>query len=370
MSDIIDRTIKTPIYLNEVLNRIKNDIIENKNLEIEKQNAQLIENFLNAIGGHQQDPDNLIEGLTNQLLQEALNKLNINSSWFFNNQKNDLTGISFEKYLEKLLNEILEKPDISTYQSKKYVVNLGSKYVDIFKNITDDLENETVNETMKKFYTGIKNKLIEDDKKAKEKRKKSQFVSSVQGKIDVAKKYIDFKVIVNDPVLEKVLPLLAESSFTIKAYKTMDTVKIGQTNPYRVFLATSDKGSIKQKTYQWIRMLYCMDLHPTENAALLFYQIRYIYELTGYGQQYVENKISEALGQTGAKYFIYYHPGTGVKVLSTAVIINNFLDMVKNDKYFETYSSKYGGDYKNPQKHYALYARLKMRMFNGEFEFA
>ena len=114
--------------------------------------------------------------------------------------------------------------------------------------------------------------------------------------------------------------------------------------------------------YHWEKMLSCMDYHNNHHAALLFYQIRYMYELTGYGLQYTENKINEALGSLGAKYFIYYYPNAGVRVISTASIINNLINAVRDDNLW-----KY--NVKDITKEYALYAKLKMRMRNGIFEF-
>lgn len=358
--------ISTEAYLINILNEMKANIERGKTIEENRAEAQLLEDFFNEIGKYNQNPDNIIEGSARAEIREAIQALHMGNVWNFlgANGLKEISGTGFEDYLGRLTNRIMQnakKYDLATWsKSYNYVINLGSQTVDIYKNISDDISNEVTKKLIDETYKDIRPKLEKD---ADEAHKKLGINARVQGKIDNAMKYIDFEVTTENPILQKVLPLLAQATFSDKAYLTTGDVALGQTNSFRVFLAVSGEGSAEEKVYHWYRMLTCMDHHGYHNASSLFYQIRYMYELTGYGLKYTENKINEALGNLGAKYFIYYHGGN-VRVVSTAVIINDLINAVRDNHYFETHSAKYGS-----QKNYALYAKLKMRMQNGIFEF-
>lgn len=359
-------------YLTNIKNKMKQNIMRNQSVAKSKADAQLLENFFNEIGGQPIDPDNIVEGITREDIQDAIKRLGMGKVWHFKGSEGikDISGVGFEDYLGRLSNRIMQnakKQGLASWsKSYNYIINLGSSTVNLYNNITDDISNETTKNLIDQAYKDVKTKLDEDNMKA---QKKYGVNAKVQGKIDNAMKLLDFTVSdIDNPALKRILPLLADSSFSDKAYLTTGYVRIGQTNSFRVFLAVSGEGSAEEKIYHWERMLNCMDYHDEHNAAMLFYQIRYMYELTGYGLQYTENKINQALGNSlGAKYFIYYHPGKDngkVRVISTAAIINDFIFAVENDGYFQTHSAKC-----NDEKAYALYATLKMRMNNGDFEF-
>jgi hypothetical protein len=358
--------ISTETYLMNILNEMKANIERGKTIEENRAEAQLLEDFFNEIGKYNENPDNIIEGSARAEMREAIQALHMGKVWSFLgvNGLKEMSGTGFEDYLGRLTNRIMQnakKYNLATWsKSYNYIINLGSQTVDIYKNISDDISNEVTKKLIDETYKDIRPKLEKD---ADEAHKKLGINARVQGKIDNAMRYIDFEVTTENPILQKVLPLLAQATFSDKAYLTTGDVVLGQTNSFRVFLAVSGEGSAEEKVYHWYRMLTCMDHHGYHNASSLFYQIRYMYELTGYGLKYTENKINEALGSLGAKYFIYYHEGK-IKVISTAVIINDLINAVRDDHYFEIHSAKY-----KSQKNYALYAKLKMRMQNGVFEF-
>ena len=357
--------ISTEKYLTNVLNEMKSNIERGRSVEENRVEAQLLEDFFNMIGGYKVNSDNIIEGISMQDIQEAIQQLGMGAVWHFEgaNGLKEISGVGFEDYLGRLTNRIMvnarDKGLANWSKTYNYVVNLGSQTVDLYKNISDDIENEVIKNLIDETYKEMRPKLEKD---AEEAKRKIGVNARVQGKIDNAMKYIDFQVTTDNPALRKILPLLSEATFSDKAYLTTGDVALGQTNSFRVFLAVTGEGTAEEKIYHWNKMISCMDYHNNHHAALLFYQIRYMYELTGYGLQYTENKINEALGSLGAKYFIYYYPNAGVRVISTASIINNLINAVRDDNLW-----KY--NVKDITKEYALYAKLKMRMRNGIFEF-
>lgn len=377
--------ISTEEYLQAVLNRMKDQIdLSIGNLATEAENAQLLEDFFNMIGKSQTSSKgeiNIPEEFQNYILYNEIKKLGITGNWNFENwfykktnskgitSKQDILGIGFEEYIARLVNKVINTATNKKTSNRRYDFHLGPSQVSLLKNIENDLVEDTMNELVKQVYKEENNRIKEQAKKVNSKINNVNV--SVQGKIDVGfdASNINFELIGQDsPELAKILNLLSQATFSAKSYETLGEVSLGQTNSFRVFLATTE-GSTTNKIYHWYRMLSCLDNHLDHDSAFYFYQIRYIYELTGYGQIYIKDEINKILGNNiGAKYLIYYHPGTGVKVLSTAVIINNFLQEIKQQN-FEEYAKKYENTYEgNSLKNYALGAKLKLRMHKGLFD--
>ena len=360
--------VSTPIFLQDKLTQMKEKIIKNnRNVEYYRQNAQLIENFLNEIGNNKDLPNNIIDGISQQQIKEAIDQLHLGRNyWSFIGKKGSAAyGVKFEEYFSNLLNRIMEnakEQGIAKWEQKSPgVINVGGKTVDPMKNIIDKMADEITINLMEEAYKEIG---IELDKQSKDAEIKNHTLNKVQGKIDTATRFLNFEVIVDNPALQRILPLLANATFSDKAYLTAGDVKIGQTNSFRVFLAVTGDLTAKEKLHYWYKMLQCMDDHSIHNSAELFYQMRYIYELTGYGLQYTEQMINEALGNnTGADYFIYFHEGK-VKVVASAAVFYDFLESIEKNTAWQG-KTLHGG---NITKNYALYAKLKMRMRAGHFE--
>lgn len=383
-----DRDTKpTEEYLQAVLTRMKENInLNTSNLVIEAENAAILERFFNALGtatyGRGKGNEiNLPEEFQDELLYKLI-KSNTSynfKDWKFNKEDVEKTihGVGFEKYVFDLVQDVMKRArskgyvdfDLRKGGTRAYNFNLGKSNVSLFQDINNDIIEQTVQPLVEGVYKQESNRLRSQAGKA---NLKSDTVKvQVEGKVDIGFNYSQFGFTITgepSPGLKKVLELLSESSFSAKSYKNVGDVALGQTNSFRVFMATTE-GSTTNKVYHWYRMLTCLDNHLDHKSAYYFYQIRYIYELTGYGQSYVDQKINEMLGNNfGAKYLIYYNPGKGVRVLSTAVIINNFLQDIKQlnfEEYARKYEDKYSG---NSLKNYALGAKLKLRMSKGWFE--
>ena len=358
--------VSTPDFLSARLIEITKSIKADQDVSIYKKNALLIENFLNKIIGNQiqVDENNPIEDLTQDLYDNALNNLGIDIN-YWTKRKNKAYGIKFEKFFHELLRDIFNhsQNDLvgATWDNKKgHITSIGAKTTNPLQNITDEIIDDTTKNTMELAYKRIAEEL---DKQTKKSEIKNHTLNKVQGKIDTVSHHINFQISIDDPVLQKILPLLANATFSDKAYENAGDVKIGQTNSFRVFLAISGDMSAKDKIKRWYRMLNCMEYHSEENAAQKFYELRYIYELTGYGLQYTKQWVNKMLGNdAGADYLIYFHKGR-IKVLSTAAIINEFLaDSTAIATAGRTLTDG------TITKEYALYAKLKLRMTNGRFK--
>lgn len=120
------------------------------------------------------------------------------------------------------------------------------------------------------------------------------------------------------------------ATFTSKNYASLKEIKLGNTNPFRVFASVSPMGAIN--TYnRFNRMISCFKKHETNHsmAPAYFYKIRAIYELTGARQTYlnsdgtIDNKLSYA------KFLIWNNPGSEtVRVIPTSKIIYNIINSI------------------------------------------
>jgi hypothetical protein len=115
--------------------------------------------------------------------------------------------------------------------------------------------------------------------------------------------------------------------------KLSQEIKLGSTNLGRVYtdIFTKEAG-----TPPPVSLSLYMYLKNTKNTEIkeAASRLRFIYELTGYGQTYVDNAIQDILNAEGighANYFIYNDPASdNIYVQSTAVIIAEMWDEIKN----------------------------------------
>jgi len=125
------------------------------------------------------------------------------------------------------------------------------------------------------------------------------------------------------------LQLLNEANFTAKNYASAYDLHLGRTNPYYVFSMVSS-GSGENVAGRWVRMLTCFNRHGDihSEAPRIFYRIRAIYELTGYGQVYKNSELSY-LNNSGANYLVFNPIGSDiVHVTYTGNIINSLISSI------------------------------------------
>lgn len=219
----------------------------------------------------------------------------------------------------------------------------GNDSFDLYEGIIDPIAQSAIAEAYKhasQTYQKNANKANYD----------YQIKTEVYGKIDTGNFYCELKIATEDPYLQQLIPLLASSTFTDKGYLTKHDVRLGQTNPFRVFMAvTSDTYDLRLR--HWYAMLECMKEHSSHGAPRLFYELRYIYELTGYGGSYVREAIQTIFAK-GARFFLYLS-GSTLKVIPVSRILVKLNQKLKNKTLIRQSSIN---------MHYSLYAILKLRI--------
>lgn len=171
--------------------------------------------------------------------------------------------------------------------------------------------------------------------------------TQVQGKIDVSglTAIITFDINASDYLIE-IAQLLNKATFSIKSYSsigfnkeleqyvdsTMTHLHLGHTDQKRIFLDILQEENIPQDVA--LSMLYYAKNTKSNKVKQEANNLIFTYELTGYGQKYVNRKIQDildSLGIKGANYFIYNDPATAnIYVVSTAWIISQLWNKVDN----------------------------------------
>lgn len=202
------------------------------------------------------------------------------------------------------------------------LINTGD---DIMKGIFNDIYNQTA-QAMRE-YAGTA-----------EKHTGIAYMNAVQGKIDNVGLSGELVISssVNIPNLETVVNALKNATFSDKNYISTSHLRLGMTNPFRVFLvmvASGYKGAA-----QFYRMVSCFENHLNdEEGQVAFYRIRAIYELTGLGLKYKNSEIANILvGAQAAKFFVYNNPFGhqnsfgGIYVVSTRKLVNKMMRDTEN----------------------------------------
>lgn len=169
--------------------------------------------------------------------------------------------------------------------------------------------------------------------------KLSEYVTkSVSGKIDVSGLALKWTISASaNSYLQKIALLLSQASFTAKSYSSLvfdkttgkqhksskDTLSLGNTNTRRVFytvlMAQGIPVKVAESIYQHINRTH--NDEERKNAQ----RLRILYELTGYGQNYINNMINNQLkrqlGGAYANYIIFNDPATNnIYVKTTAEV--------------------------------------------------
>lgn len=336
-------TLNTEKFLSEIYKSIKSEIQQNNNINTEKAKARRIEAFLNLIKYAQAQSQN---GLNVNNLPfskfwstaeqiSLLNKLNeVHPELFtksvFLNQSSDPNILG--RYLEEGLNRTMKTFE-STIRTGKYdkgmKKGIGAKHAQIPDLI--GISNDYVSYYIKEAYNHARNSLAQYNKNPN----LSQYINyvpTIQGKIDTVGLSADIQVSMGSNFIEQdLIHALKGATFTAKNYISSNDIKLGQTNPFRIFsVLTYDTG--EDASTRYYRMIQCFKSHNNSHsqAPTYFYRLRALYELTGYGLQYVkENVLSQIMqGKTYAKFLVWNNPMGGLRVISTQSIINKIFDSV------------------------------------------
>lgn len=376
----------TPVYLTNLLNTYRALMRPDKTLEKETGDAALLEQVLNGIKQYQNNQvDSKNYSLEDIVADAALNNLLLNlkevNPHLFEGAgliTSDTNKAAQGAMLEDFMNEFIATVDAAfqgiDFNSGNMIYRTGGMLDAINnKNLIQNIGNDVMQQTVDKFNKVMNIAAFKSGKIMKEggsttSSKQKYTREGSFAKVDVTSNQIDSKAIKTDnaglnyeinittqaTILEKVVSVLSQATFTDKNYLSTKELHLGHTNPLRVFMTVAD-GDSSYKLYRYARMLNCMaNHHGWHNSPELFYRIRAIYELTG-GKQRVEqsylNSSQSALGDliTGvgrAKYLVVNNPQAGgfLKVIPTA-------ELVKDIEYNLYYNQKLSsGDFLNSSK--------------------
>lgn len=313
--------------------------------------AKELQNFFQSLKYYAkyQSADLLATDVDLSVVQQVLTNMNsrisarrsISNLFRYTNVQGQKQGAVFESELASVVEEVLSMETGTSV--KKGITNIGTSRINVDQKTTTLIDidgwaagivesvGQTVYNKMKKMNTKF---------------------SEVSGKIDVSGMKAQVQITAKpNSYLNRIALLLSKANFSAKSYssnyfdgrikmrisKIAQEIHLGETDLRRVYtdIFTQEAG-----TPPAVSLSLYMYLKNTKNASLrtAASRLRFIYELTGYGQKYVNQAIQDILDAEGighANYFIYNDPGSdNIYVQSTAVIVaemwNAITDLLEN----------------------------------------
>lgn len=288
-----------------------------------------------------QNGDQLAASVDQAVIQQVLSNVNakltnnrlIQNLFRRTSSKGWKQGEIFEDELAQVVEEVLSMG--SGKQIQPGATKVGKQLINIGKNGKIDIDGYG-KELIEAVGKGVYNKM---------QNIKTTF-SAVQGKIDISGLQAQVHITANPKsYLFRIATLLSKANISAKSYasnywsnaikmrimKVQQELHLGHTDPRRIYtdLFTKEAG-----TPAPVSLSLFMYLKHTKNQQLqsAANRLRFIYELTGYGQQYIDSAIRDVLNTEGlghANYFIYNDPASdNIYVQSTAGIIAEMWDVI------------------------------------------
>lgn len=260
-------------------------------------------------------------------------------------------GLFFERELSNVMAAVISmsaNQDISVAKAGASAMRLGTGQVNIgginegeLRTLALDLGKQMTKNVRGEIEARLSKELSD---------KKSPYITqSVSGKIDVSGLMYECNITLNSTsYLDHIAFLLQHANFSAKSYASalkwysqqIHMFLVGQTKNLNIHLGhTADIrifiDMFMTKYAYPVSISYYMALSQSNDETIIeqMNQLRFIYELTGYGQTYLNQVINQVLekdGATGANYLIYNDPAsvTGIYVRSTADIITDLLESI------------------------------------------
>lgn len=304
---------------------------------------QSIKSYANAKGGEISLPESVDIQVIQQVLKMAQGG-NFGRHKIFRAEHSiaKIQGDAFEKQMQKVIAATLISASSTSGMNDKAIkkafsatakrTGLGSAYVNAkggFIDI-DAIAEEMTKEVGQEAYQ----ELMEEMQKTK--------FAKVQGKIDFSGAMAQIDIAADAaPYLKRIATLLSKASFSAKSYRTMtydveNKMRVAIQNLSRLHLGATDQRRIftdilstEAGLPEDVSLSFAIWLQKTSNTAAreAASRLRFIYELTGYGQKYIDDAIERTMKEAGithANYFVYNDPSTdNIEVRSTAAIIND-----------------------------------------------
>lgn len=255
------------------------------------------------------------------------------------------TNVELEETIRQLIDNTMQagvkEGHFKTNPVKQGSV-LGTDTMDFFQGVVD----EHVKENMIIAYLSAKEGFKEHyDRGSSEMKKYARILLQQQGKIDVSEQYTFETSTELNPIMAKIYNLLTQS-FSIKGYEKGGSIELGNTNVFRVYLSMNTlTNDIDTKINRWHRMMNCHKYHDSHQKDIYrsVYQMRIMYELTGYGIQYLDPNIPQ---NEFNKFLIFYNGAINkIIVYPTALYLQSLFNAVFFDKTLDdlTYEKAFYG---------------------------
>lgn len=264
-------------------------------------------------------------------------------------------GVKFEKQMSAFILSLLNNPAMGTKLEGSLKNNMSqvlTGYKHVGSTVSGSYNFEDLDEVayalLKQSYDTIDNHLknlaLEGYRGLNAQRARvSGKEITVQGKTDFSAKQIEFTINIAAPAeIKKVIYLLSKAQFTAKNYGSGDwatkmllkkgldptSLHFGNSNVWRALVATLTELGYDMSVIKSI--YYSAYAGASQSAQLHIYHIRFIYELTGLGQKYVDNTLKE-FGE--AEFLIYNdYDSNEIYVRSTAdLILEMFQEIFDGD---------------------------------------
>lgn len=315
----------------EMMNRFKQD-------KISTTKARKLEKFFNMIKTGKVQTNQGFGKVWSEANQIALiNKLrSINPSLFKSNLFTASTSKSHKlgQFLEEAVNTTIStfnkavtSPLKVTTPRQRRTYNtfgVGNKKLDLTEILLDEARSD-IELAYQKTSEGLHNFKHKNDQMVFD---GITYMPEVQGKIDSVGLNAHIRISSSISAIEAdLVDALTNATFTDKNVLSNRQLRLGQTNPFRVFLTIP---AFNRNVQRWQRMLNCFEYHTTKGlhteGPRYFYKIRIIYELTGYGGQYssiTQDVFGDILGDMPfAKYIIINQPSGYLRVIPTSQLLN------------------------------------------------
>lgn len=252
-------------------------------------------------------------------------------TFILNLLNNEVLGTSFQEKFSDALNKTLTgtRPVTSTKSGKYNIIDLDGLAYQILQNIYSTTDMKLRLE-LENAYRGLKS----------QRKHVSGEEIKVAGKTDVSAKNIEFTISAQIPKqMQQILQLLSKAQFTLKNYATNDwaynflkqrgldptTLHFGNSNVWRALVAVLTELGYKMAVIKSI--YYSAYASGDASAQLHIYHIRYVYEFTGLGQNYI-NKELKQFGESEFLIWNDYSSSGNIYVKSTAQLILEMLNEV------------------------------------------
>ena len=215
---------------------------------------------------------------------------------------------NLEPGVNKLMVEAVRMFTTNTVDDKHFMA--GTIQTENVVKITEEIKEQVLNQFQKIFYKKAQDKIAEDFQSYI--KENGDFILPKRSiKVDIgAKKRIDISFTSQvTPKMQRILKLLLQSTFTLKNYASDTDLSIGETSPEKVFASVVGDPITGLVLGYYAKFAHRIKkpFHFSEELASHLNHVRYIYELSGYGQT-VDKELYGDLN-TKAKFLLFNKPG-------------------------------------------------------------